>query len=134
MSRTFDASITARERAIFEGGIALGAICHQFSGIPISPDERVLRALERAIVECMRLTPYKKRIKIKIDRKRLRKRGNSPYYSRVLEEKDLDITAVASYGGVDAVVRMKYFPRLRFPLMYVEKVGRTKSLAKRRGV
>jgi hypothetical protein len=132
VSEIFDASITARERAIFEGGIALGAICHQFSGIPISPDKRVLRALERAMVECMRLTPYKKRIRIKIGRKGLRKRGTSPYYSEVLEEKDLDLTVVASYGGVDATVRMKYFPRLDFPLMYVEKVRRTKTLSKRR--
>ena len=132
MSEIFDASITARERAIFEGGIALGAICHQFSGIPISSDKRVRRALERAIVECMRLAPYKKRIRIKINPKGLRKKGNSPYYGKVLEEKDLDLTVVASYGGVDATVRMKYFPRLGFPLMYVEKVG-TKTRSKRRG-
>ena len=133
MSEIFDASITARERAIFEGGIALGAICHQFSGIPISPDKRVRRALERAIVECMRLAPYKKRIRIKIDHKRLRRKGNSPYHVRVLEERDIDLTVVASYGGVDATVRMKYFPRLGFPLMYVERVGRTKTLSKHRG-
>ena len=133
-SKVFDSSITARERAIFEGGIALGAICHQFSGIPVSPNKRVLRALENAIVECMRLTPYKKNIKIKINPKMLRKRGRTPYYYQTLEEKNLDLTVVASYAGVDATVRMKYFPRLGFPLMYVEKVSRTKTLLKHQAV
>ena len=126
-SKVFDSSITARERAIFEGGIALGAICHQFSGMPVSPNRRVLRAVEHAIVECMRLTPYKKNIKIKINPKMLRKRGRTPYYYQTLEEKNLDLTVVASYAGVDAIVRMKYFPRLGFPLMYVEKVSRTRT-------
>ena len=133
-SKVFDPSITARERAIFEGGIALGAICHQFSGIPISPEKRVLRALEHAIVECIRLTPYKKSIKIKINPKMLRRRGNTPYYYQTLEEKNLDLTVVASYAGVDATVRMKYFPRLGFPLMYVEKVSRTKTRPKYQAV
>jgi len=127
-SKAFDPSITARERAIFEGGIALGAICHQFSGLPVSPEKRVLSAVEHAVVECMRLTPYKKKIKIKINPKMLRKIGKTPYYYQTLEEKNLDLTVVASYAGVDATVRMKYFPRLGFPLMYVEKVSRTKKL------
>jgi len=105
----------------------LGAICHQFSGMPVSPDRRVLRAVEHAIVECMRLTPYKKNIKIKINPKMLRKRGRTPYYYQTLEEKNLDLTVVASYAGVDATVRMKYFPRLGFPLMYIEKVSRTRT-------
>ncbi len=133
-SKVFDSTITPRERAIFEGGIALGAICHQFSGIPVSPDKRVLRALEHAIVECMRLTPYKKNIKIKINRKMLRKSGRTPSYYQVLEEKNLDLTVVASYAGVEATVRMKYFPRLGFPLMYVEKVRGTKTFPKHQAV
>jgi len=133
-SKVFDPTITPRERAIFEGGIALGAICHQFSGIPVSPDKRVLRALEHAIVECMRLTPYKKNIKVKINHKMLRKRGTTPYYYQVLEEKNLDLTVVASYAGVEAIVRMKYFPHLGFPLMYIEKVRRTKTFPKRQAV
>ena len=105
----------------------MGAICHQFSGMPVSPDRRVLRAVEHAIVECMRLTPYKKNIKIKINPKMLRKRRRTPYYYQTLEEKNLDLTVVASYAGVDATVRMKYFPRLGFPLMYIEKVSRTRT-------
>ncbi|MFI5449191.1 MAG: dihydroneopterin aldolase family protein [Candidatus Bathyarchaeia archaeon] len=133
-SKIFDPSITARERAIFEGGIALGAICHQFSGIPVSPEKRVLRALEHAIVECMRLTPYKKSIKVKINPKMFRRRGRAPYYYQILEEKNFDLKVIASYAGVDATVRMKYFPRLGFPLMYVEKVSRTKTLPKHQAV
>ena len=121
-SNIYDPSITPRERAIFEGGIALGAICHQFSGIPVSRDKRVLRALERAIVESMKLTPYKKNIKIKINPKMLRKKGMGPYFYQTLEEKNLELTVVAAYAGFEAVVRMKYFPRLGFPLMYVESV------------
>ncbi|MCX8191821.1 MAG: dihydroneopterin aldolase family protein, partial [Nitrososphaerales archaeon] len=45
----FDQSLTDRERAIFEGGIALGALYHQFIGIPICRDRKVVSMLERAI-------------------------------------------------------------------------------------
>jgi hypothetical protein len=82
----------------------------------------------------MRLTPYKKNIEIKINPKMLRKRGRAPYYYQTLEEKNLDLTVVASYAGVDATVRMKYFPSLGFPLMYVEKVSSTKTRLKYRAV
>jgi len=132
-SRAFDPTITPRERAIFEGGIALGAICHQFSGIPVSQDKRVLRALEHAIAESMKLTPYKKSVRVKINDKMFKKKRRT-YNYQILEEKNLNVTVVASYAGVEAVVRMQYFPRLGFPLMYVEKVRRSRNSTERRAV
>ncbi len=125
-SNFFDPSMTSRERAIFEGGIALGAICHQFSGTPISPNRSVLRSLERAIAKSMRLAPYKKRISVKIRADMLRRKGGSPYYYQTLEEKNLDLIVVAAFAGYEATVRMQYVPALGFPLMYVEKIKEPK--------
>jgi hypothetical protein len=121
-SEFFDSSLTPRERAIFEGGIALGAICHQFSGMPVSPDRVVLRSIERAIEKSMRLAPYKRRVSVRIRAGALRKRGRSPYYYQTLEERHLDLTVVAAFSGYEAIVRMRYVPALCFPLMYVEKI------------
>ncbi|MEM3588173.1 MAG: dihydroneopterin aldolase family protein, partial [Candidatus Jordarchaeaceae archaeon] len=47
--RYFGKEVTDRDRAIFEGGITLGAIYHQFVGTPISRDAAVVSALEKAI-------------------------------------------------------------------------------------
>ncbi|HIQ32623.1 MAG TPA: dihydroneopterin aldolase, partial [Methanothermococcus okinawensis] len=40
-------NLTPRERAVFEGGITLGALFHQFVGTPVSLKNREI--LERAI-------------------------------------------------------------------------------------
>jgi hypothetical protein len=71
----FDAGVTDRERAAFEGGIALASIYHQFVGTPISLRGDSVKALERAIEEAVKLQPYRERVNVKVDTGRLKQRG-----------------------------------------------------------
>jgi hypothetical protein len=55
-----------QEQAIFEAGIKLGALYHQFVGTPVSP--ATASSLEAAIVQSIGLQPYVKEISIRLDR------------------------------------------------------------------
>ncbi len=48
-------NLTDRERAIFEGGISMGALFHQFVGTPVSIN--TVESLEKAIVDSILLQP-----------------------------------------------------------------------------
>jgi len=57
---------TAREKAIFEAGIKLGALYHQWVGSPVS--QRTAGSLERAIRESVSLQPYVEEVSVHLDR------------------------------------------------------------------
>ena len=59
------------QRAVFEAGIKLGSIYHQYVGCPVSADN--VDVLEKAIEEGTRLQPFVDAVKVSIDRKRLRR-------------------------------------------------------------
>ncbi len=118
----FYKELTDRERAIFEGAIALGATYHQFVGTPIAKNETILRSLERAISNVMTLQPYKKSVKLRIDRRLLKGRKTNPYDYETLKGRHMDLQVVAEYGNARAWLRMRYVPDLRYTLMYVEKI------------
>jgi hypothetical protein len=60
-----------REQAIFEAGIKLGALYHQFVGAPVSPE--TAPSLETAIRESISLQPFVKEVTISIDRSQMEK-------------------------------------------------------------
>jgi len=57
---------TAREQAIFEAGIKLGALYHQWVGTPVSPD--TASSLESAIQKSVKLQPHVEKIRVRLDR------------------------------------------------------------------
>ncbi len=63
----FDKKMTDKERAIFEGGIGLAAIYHQFIGTPVTGDRGSLENLEEAIRKAALLQPFKKEVKVKLN-------------------------------------------------------------------
>ena len=107
-------NLTPRERAVFEGGITLGALFHQFVGTPVSLKNREI--LERAIEESMRNQPCVQDISVKIvgDLK------EDEYIS--LEGKMLDVKLKVKVENTVAYLRLKYIEELNYPLMYVEKI------------
>ncbi|MGB9659273.1 MAG: dihydroneopterin aldolase family protein [Nitrososphaerales archaeon] len=118
----FDKSVTDRERAIFEGGIALGAIYHQFTGIPTSKDRDVIKALEEAISKSMKLQPYRESVKVKIDADTIKAGKSHAYDYETLKGRHLDVRVKTRYGNAKATVRMRYIPEIDFTLMYIEKL------------
>lgn len=59
--------ITNREQAIFEAGIKLGALYHQWVGTPISQNSAA--SVESAIEQAVILQPYVEEIAVSLDRK-----------------------------------------------------------------
>lgn len=58
--------ISAREKAIFEAGIKLGALYHQWVGSPVSP--QTAATLERAIQDSVLLQPFVESVTVQLDR------------------------------------------------------------------
>jgi len=121
VDKKFFNNISNRERAIFEGGITIGALFHQFIGTPISMES--VPALEKSIEEAMELQPCIEEVKIRINRKMLED-SKSKFEYTALSGEMMDITIVSKYNDKKAVIRMKYIEELNYPLMYVEEVDK----------
>ena len=65
VNEKYFSNITARERAIFEGGISMGALFHQFVGTPVNKDTK--EGLERTIEESFKLQPAIEDVEVKIN-------------------------------------------------------------------
>jgi hypothetical protein len=111
---------TDRDRAAFEAGIKLGSILHQYVGTPVTSASA--RSLERAIEAATRVQPLVERVRVRIDRARLRIRG--PYRYGVLAEDALDVEVTVRVGAARAVGALRYVPDLDYPLMYLKDIGR----------
>jgi hypothetical protein len=122
-NRFFDKSVSDRERAIFEGAITLGAIYHQFTGIPISSDPKVVKAVEQAIKLTMELQPYKEQVDVKIRKDQIKETKNEPYNYDNLKGSIMEVRVTAKYGKARATVTMKHVPGLNYDLMFIEKVA-----------
>ena len=120
--RFFDASLSDRERAIFEGGIALGTLYHQFVGTPISSEGAVVRALETAIEKTIGVQPYRERVRVKIDGEGVEGEGVGPYRYHALKGRHLTVQVTIRYGRARATAEMRYIPELQFNLMHISKV------------
>src|SRR6267143_6297005 len=110
---------TDRDRAAFEAGIKLGSILHQYIGTPVT--KRTAGGLERTIEAATRVQPLVERVRVRIDRNRLRIRG--PYEYGVLTEDVLDVEVTVRVGRSRAVGALRYVPELDYPLMYLKQIG-----------
>ena len=109
-----------RERAIFEAGVKLGSVYHQFVGTPL--DTRSVRALERAIEAGVRAQPNVQSVRARIDRAALR-RGTTKMGYASLTGDMLDVTVTTRVGGSTAIGRLRYVASLKYPLMYIERTS-----------
>ncbi|MDG6928950.1 MAG: dihydroneopterin aldolase family protein [Nitrososphaerota archaeon] len=117
----FDRSVTDRERAVFEGGIALATIYHKFTGLPVTPDKELLSSLEKAIEQSASKQPFKEEVHARI-REDLMKKGRGSYGYDELQGKMLDVSVMVRYGTARATLRVRYVEDIDYPLMYVESV------------
>jgi len=109
-----------RERAVFEAGIKLGSIYHQYTGMPVS--ESNVDVLERAIEEGTRVQPFVHDVSVKVDREDIRA-SRSKYKYTTLAGRMLRVILVIQYGTARARCRMEYVESLNYPLMYVEEIA-----------
>ena len=115
---------TDSERAVFEAGIKLGGIYHQFIGATVTPEN--VAHLEKVIVEGARYQPFVESIEAHVDRTELRQKSD-PYDYQTITGKMLSVRIVTHYGTARAVCELKWLPDMHYPLMYVKEVTKVKG-------
>lgn len=112
------------ETAAFEAGIKLGALYHQFIGMPINID--MIERVERLIEDSIRNQPYVEDIKVRIDREEVKKNINVFGYT-ALKSRMLSVRVKVIYKNCYAIAEMKYDRKLQFALMRLLEIGRIKT-------
>lgn len=115
--------VTDRDNALFEAGIKLGALYHQFTGSPVNLD--TVSSLEQAIQESISVQPYVEEISVKIDRDMLKNKLNSEFGYSELQGPMLRVKITVKCSSVKVKVGMEYNPELNYPLMKIEEIEET---------
>jgi hypothetical protein len=113
-------SISNSEQAVFEAGIKLGALYHQFTGSPLNLE--TVDSLEEAISQSISVQPYVKNIEVTINRDMIRSRLNGEFGYCELEGCMLDVVLDVSYKEKEAQVSLKYDEKLNYPLMKIDRI------------
>lgn len=110
-------NLTDRERAIFEGGISMGALFHQFVGTPVSIS--TISSLENAIKESILLQPAIIDVHVKLNEALIKNSsgvmgytsltGNMLYVELTTKINDKTITTCISYDE-----------ELNYPIIYIK--------------
>ncbi|TAN45679.1 MAG: hypothetical protein EPN24_02055 [Candidatus Methanoperedens sp.] len=112
--------INERDIAVFEAGIKLGALYHQFVGTPISPD--TVDALERTIEDSIALQPHIRSVSVSIDRKMVEKKQNPEFKYCELEGRMLYVSLQILYKNTIAHAELAYDEVQDYPLMSIKKI------------
>lgn len=103
-----------KERAIFEAGIKLGSVYHQYTGIPINKSN--VEFLERAIEKAVRAQPFVVGVSVSIDRRKVGK-AESAYKYKTLTGEMMDVQIIIKYGKSEVQGSMSWVSEMRYPLM-----------------
>ncbi|MDR0912858.1 MAG: dihydroneopterin aldolase family protein [Methanobrevibacter sp.] len=112
-------NITSRERAIFEGGISMGALFHQFIGTPVN--FKTAKNLEIAISNSIKLQPAVVDVEVSIELNKIMNE-NTEYDYVSLSGDMLNVKIVSKIQDVEVHIRMRFVEELSYPLMFVEKI------------
>ena len=118
----FGNEVTDRDRAIFEGAITLGAIFHQFNGIPLTRE--LIKLVKETIEKTMAIQPFIKHIKVDINEESIRTHEH-PYDYSVLTGDKLELEIISQYGDSQVHLGMKYVKELDYPLMFIKKIKKS---------
>lgn len=121
------ARLSARETLLFEAGIKLGGIFHQYLGIPVGP--RSAPALARAIESAVRLQPYVTRVRVRISPARGPPVGRGRFGYRYLTPEMLEVRVALAFRGARVEARLRHRPDLRYPLMDVVRASARRAPA-----
>lgn len=121
-TRIHHAPLSRREALLFEAGVKLGGVFHQYLGIPVSP--RTAAGIARTIERAVALQPYVVEVRASIDPRRGGPVGRGRFAYRYLTPEMVDVTVRLRDGPEEVVARLVHRPDLRFPLMSVVRVRR----------
>jgi dihydroneopterin aldolase len=117
------ARLSRREALLFEAGVKLGGVFHQYLGIPVSP--RTAAGIARTIERAVALQPYVVQVRASVDPRRGGPVGRGRFAYRYLTPEMVDVTVRLRDGPEEVEARLVHRPDLRYPLMSVVRVRRT---------
>ncbi len=112
--------MTDRDNALFEAGIKLGTLYHQFVGSPLSPDG--ITSMENAIQESISVQPFVESVQVKIDRKKVASELNETFRYTELKGSMLNAEAVIRFNTARVFVSLKFNDELNYSLMRIDKI------------
>ncbi|WP_406659865.1 dihydroneopterin aldolase family protein [Methanolobus sp. ZRKC3] len=113
-------NISDRDNVLFEAGIKLGALYHQFTGSPVNL--KTVDSLEIAVQESISVQPCVESITVSINRDMIRSKLNSEFGYCELEGRMLDVRITARYDSAKVDVSLAFDEKLDYPLMKIEKI------------
>jgi dihydroneopterin aldolase len=123
------AALTSREALLFEAGIKLGGIFHQYLGIPVSA--KTANALARSIEAAVALQPFVERVQVRIRPAKGGVAGRGHFGYRYVTAEMIDARVTLTDGSTRVVARLSYRPDLHYPLMHVESARNSRSQLRR---
>jgi len=109
-----------REQALFEAGIKLGGVFHQFIGVPVST--RTSKSLSHAMEEAVGLQPFVTLVRVKIDPDKTGEPGSGRFGYKYLTAEMLDAEVTITVGSARVKARLAFREDLNYPLMRVVAV------------
>ena len=110
---------SVRERAVFESGIKLATIYHQFVGTPVN--SMSVEPLELSIEESILAQPYVLDAAVFIDRSKFTTGGDEYNYLSLTGDM-IYAKVTIRIDDVTVVSEMKYDEELKYPLMFVSGI------------
>jgi len=107
-------------KACFELGIKLGALFHQFIGLPVGFEN--VEIVERAIESCVKLQPFVVDAKVEISRDAL-KRNLSKFGYTTLSPEMLKAEVVVEIENVRVKGTLKWVEEMKYPYMDFEVIS-----------
>lgn len=110
-------NLTDTERAIFEGGISMGALFHQFVGTPVSID--TVSSLEEAIKKSILLQPAIVEVDVKLDEEMIKENSGAMGYTSLTGDM-LSVTLTTKINEKIIRTCISYDEDLQYPIMYIK--------------
>ena len=114
-----------RERALFEAGIKMGTLYHQFVGTPVSL--KSVEGLEKAMSDAIEVQPYVEKARVTIVRDSIPEGGDEYSYSSLTGEM-IDAVITIRIGDAAVTAKIRYDEELRYPLMFVSDLQRCRDI------
>lgn len=111
------AALTPREALLFEAGVKLGGVFHQYLGMPVAPE--TAEGLARTIEHALRLQPFVTEASVAIDPDRGPGPGTGHFAYRYLSPEMLRVDVTLQDGATTVVARLEHRADLSYPLMSV---------------
>jgi len=114
------AALSPREALLFEAGVKLGGVFHQYLGMPVSPETApgLARTIERAVA----LQPFVTDVSVTIDPERGPVAGLGRFSYRYLTPEMLAVEVTLQDGATTVVAGLDHRSDLNYPLMSVLSV------------